>query len=143
MAVYLEPSDSGMIVIFLDAFTAVPGVGPDSDMDGHDLSGLTASEEAEQEQWLEAFNNNYADKATIKSFFGMPMCFVKDFYDNKILDIDRYEDDELPADEKVLSGEELEKSVEMAKQNWEQFFMLTPSEVETYEAELRKRLQRL
>ena len=37
----LTKNDSGRVICFLDAFTAVPGVGPDSDMDGHDLSALT------------------------------------------------------------------------------------------------------
>ena len=75
--------DNGKPIIFLDAFTFMPGVGPSSDMDGHDLSSYTYSEEQRRDDFIEAFNDNYADVAEEISFMGMPMIRVKAFYDDE------------------------------------------------------------
>ena len=57
--------DNDKMILFLDAMTFIPGIGPDSDMDGHDLSGLTYSETLRAEEFVERFNDYCADKAKL------------------------------------------------------------------------------
>lgn len=128
----LTRHDTGKAVLFLDAFTFVPGIGPSSDMDGHDLSGLTYSEEAICDDWVEAFNDHYLDKAFETNYMGVPLITVKDFYDDSVFG---YEDD----DEANLPEDEKESVYNAVVDSW-MLFDLTPAEEQKFKVELKKRL---
>ena len=130
----LTTQDNGTMVLFLDGMMTVPAIGPDSDMDGHDLSGLTYSETLDCEDWIEIFNDNYLDKAKIANFMGMKVIVVKDFIDEELFGGEDEDDNraELPESEK-------EKAIESIAGSWDMLFDLTPEEKEYYKGELRKK----
>lgn len=130
----LTTQDNGTMVLFLDGMMTVPVIGPDSDMDGHDLSGLTYSETLDCEDWIEIFNDNYLDKAKIANFMGMKVIVVKDFIDEELFGGEDEDDNrvELPETEK-------EKAIESIAGSWDMLFDLTPEEKEYYKGELRKK----
>lgn len=129
----LTVHDTGRAVLFLDAFTFVPAIGPDSDMDGHDLSGLTYSETVRCEDWIEAFNEHYLDKAHESYYMGMPIILVKAFYDEEIFgDEEENEDANIPDEDKPQAFNAIVDSWMM--------FDLTPGEEEYFKAELKKKL---
>ena len=132
--------DNDKTILFLDAMTFIPGIGPDSDMDGHDLSGLTYSETWRAEEFVERFNEYCADKARLVRFMGMPVIAVKDFYPEE-LNLDEEDDDDgeykLPD-----TPEELEQMKLGITSSWEQMFKMTPEEIETYWQEFLKRFEK-
>lgn len=132
MSRYIDREDSGTPVLFLDAFSVVPGVGPDSDMDGHDLSGLTYSEEMRLDDFIDHFNDNYASKAYDTSYMGMPMILVKDFWDDELMGME-------PEDDDSVDAQDYEQMVQSAKDSWDQLFNLTPEEVVEFEKQLRQK----
>ena len=129
---YLDREDSGLPILFLDAFSVVPGVGPASDMDGHDLSSLTYSEEERLDDFIERFNDNYADKATETNYMGMRMILVKAFWDDELMGMEPQNDSEVDA-------QDYEQMIQSAKDSWDQLFNLTPEEKIQFEQELRQR----
>ena len=108
--------DHDKMIFDLTGMTGIPAIGPDSDMDGHDLSSLTYSETLRAEEFVDNFNKKYADKATLGNFFGLPVILVKDFMieDDKDLDID------------------FDEFGEQCKTNWKQLFNMTDEEAEYY-----------
>lgn len=129
--------DNGKPIIFLDAFTVIPGVGPDSDMDGHDLSGLTYSEEQRRDEFIEAFNDNYADVAEEISFMGMPMIRVKAFYEDKVFGD---EEEVNTAEDDVEVEQDKEDLVRATLQFWDETFDLTDEEKEKFLDEYKKKI---
>lgn len=132
MSRYIDREDSGTPVLFLDAFSVVPGVGPDSDMDGHDLSGLTYSEEMRLDDFIEHFNDNYAEKASEIRYMGMRMILVKDFWDDELMGME-------PQDDDGVEEQDYEQMVQSAKDSWDQLFNLTPEEKVEFEKQLRQK----
>lgn len=114
--------DHGKMIFDLTGMTCIPAIGPDSDMDGHDLSSLTYRETLEAEEFVDNFNEKYADKATLVSIWGMPVILVKDFMieDGEDLDID------------------FDEFGEPCKDNWKQLFNMTEEEAEYYLQEYKK-----
>ena len=133
----LSIEDNGKPIIFLDAFTVIPGVGPDSDMDGHDLSGLTYSEEQRRDEFIDAFNNNYADVAEEISFMGMPMIRVKAFYEDEVFGD---EEEVNTAEDDVEVEPDKEDLVKATLQFWDETFDLTDDEKEKFLAEYKKKI---
>ena len=129
--------DNGKPIIFLDAFTVMPGVGPDSDMDGHDLSSLTYSEEQRRDDFIEAFNDNYADVAEEISFMGMPMIRVKAFYDDEVFGD---EEEVNTAEDDVEVEQDKDDLVKATLQFWNDTFDLTDDEKEKFLAEYKKKI---
>ena len=129
--------DNGKPIIFLDAFTFIPGVGPDSDMDGHDLSGLTYSEEQRRDEFIDAFNDNYADVAEEVSFMGMPMIRVKAFYEDKVFGD---EEEVNTAEDDVEVEPDKEDLVKATLQFWDETFDLTDDEKEKFLDEYKKKI---
>ena len=130
----LTTNDTGRPVLFLDAFTFVPAIGPDSDMDGHDLSSLTYSEIVRCEDWCDAFNEHYLDKAVETNFMGMPIILVKDFYDDEAFgELDDERDYNIPDEDKPDAFKAIVDSWSM--------FNLTPAEEEHFKDELKKKLK--
>ena len=129
--------DNGKPIIFLDAFTFIPGVGPDSDMDGHDLSSLTYSEEQRRDDFIEAFNDNYADVAEEISFMGMPMIRVKAFYDDEVFGD---EEEVNTAEDDVEVEQDKDDLVKATLQFWNDTFDLTDDEKEKFLAEYKKKI---
>lgn len=132
MSRYIDREDSGTPVLFLDAFSVVPGVGPDSDMDGHDLSGLTYSEEMRLDDFIEHFNDNYAEKASEIRYMGMRMILVKDFWDDELMGME-------PEDDDGVEAQDYEQMVQATKDSWDQLFNLTPEEKVEFEKQLRQK----
>lgn len=128
----LTVKDIGKPVLFLDAFTFVPAIGPDSDMDGHDLSGLTYSETLRCEDWIDAFNDNYLDKSELSSYMGMQVILVKAFYDDEVFG--ENEDDEEVVE--PMTDDEIQDVVKGVSDSWDQLFNLTPQEKEQFKQEL-------
>ena len=116
--------DNDKMILFLDSMTFIPGIGPDSDMDGHDLSGLTYSETLRAEEFVERFNEYCADKAKLIRYMGMPVIIVKDFYP-KELDL---EDDGEEEDTDI----DFEEAGPALKLSWQQLFDMTEEESEEY-----------
>ncbi len=136
----LKYEDTGTILLFLDAFSAVPGVGPASDMDGHDLSSLTYSEEQRLENFIDNFNEYYADKAERTTIMNMPAIIVKDFWEDKILgDPDDSQEDE---DYASIDNTSLENMVSAAKTFWHEYFDLTKEEEQEFEKKLREKYKK-
>ena len=129
---YLDREDSGLPMLFLDAFSVVPGVGPDSDMDGHDLSSLTYSEEERLDDFIEHFNDNYADKATEIDYMGMRLILVKAFWDDELMGME-------PQEDNAVEAQDYEQMIQAAMNSWDQLFNLTPEERTQFEQELRQR----
>ena len=124
--------DDGKPILFLDAFTVIPGVGPDSDMDGHDLSGLSYSEEIKRDNFIEAFNDNYANLANEIIFRGMRVIVVKAFYDNDIFDD---EDTTQP-----VNQQDAKAMLAATLKFWDEVFHLTDAEKANYLIEFKKKL---
>ena len=132
----LTIEDNGKPIIFLDAFTFIPGVGPSSDMDGHDLSSLTYSEEQRRDEFIDAFNDNYADVAEEISFMGMPIIRVKAFYSDEV-----FGDEEVnTAEDDVDVEPDKEDLVKATLQFWEETFDLSDDEKEKFLAEYKKKI---
>ena len=129
--------DNGKPIIFLDAFTFMPGVGPDSDMDGHDLSGLTYSEEQRRDEFIDAFNDNYADVAEEISFMGMPMIRVKAFYEDEVFGD---EEEVNTAEDDVEVEQDKDDLLKATLQFWDETFDLTADEKEKFLAEYKKKI---
>jgi hypothetical protein len=129
--------DNGKPIIFLDAFTFMPGVGPSSDMDGHDLSSYTYSEEQRRDDFIDAFNDNYADVAEEISFMGMPMIRVKAFYEDEILGD---EEEVNTAEDDVEIEQNKEDLLKATLQFWNDTFDLTDAEKEKFLAEYKKKI---
>ena len=129
--------DHDKTILFLDALTFIPAIGPDSDMDGHDLSSLTYNETLRAEEFVERFNEYCADKAKLIRFMGLPVIVVKDFYP-KELDIDG-DDDEEDEFVKPATPEEFEEMKTGITSSWVQMFNMTPEEIETYWKEFERR----
>ena len=129
--------DNGKPIIFLDAFTFMPGVGPSGDMDGHDLSSYTYSEEQRRDEFIEAFNDNYADVAEEISFMGMPMIRVKAFYEDEILGD---EEEVNTAKDDVEVEQDKEDLLKATLQFWNDSFDLTNDEKEKFLAEYKKKI---
>lgn len=129
--------DNGKPIIFLDAFTVIPGVGPDSDMDGHDLSSLTYSEEQRRDEFIDAFNDNYADVAEEISFMGMPMIRVKAFYEDEVFGD---EEEVNTAEDDVEVEQDKEDLVKATLQFWDETFDLTDDEKEKFLDEYKKKI---
>ena len=134
----LTTHDTGRAVLFLDAFTFVPGIGPSSDMDGHDLSGLTYSETMRCEEWCDAFNEHYLDKAFESNYMGMPIILVKDFYSEDVFGDDEEDTDAESA--KTASDEEKLQMFNAIVGSW-MMFDLTQAEEQKLKAELKKKLE--
>ena len=132
--------DNDKTILFLDAMTFIPAIGPDSDMDGHDLSGLTYSETLRAEEFVEMFNEYCADKASLVRFMGMQIIVVKMFYPEE-LDLDE-EDDNKGEYKLPDTPEELEQMKLGITSSWVQMFKMTPEEIETYWKEFMKRFEK-
>lgn len=79
----LSREDAGKLIMFLNGVSAVPNVGPAYDpYNGKDFSDLSNKETVELDDFIDEFNNKYAEKAEDKSFMGMEVIMVKDFLED-------------------------------------------------------------
>ena len=101
-------------------------------MDGHDLSGLTYSEEMRLDDFIEHFNDNYAEKASEIRYMGMRMILVKDFWDDELMGME-------PEDDDGVEAQDYEQMVQATKDSWDQLFNLTPEEKVEFEKQLRQK----
>ena len=112
--------DHDKMIFDLTGMTSIPAIGPDSDMDGHDLSSLTYSETLRAEEFVDNFNEKYADKAFLGNFFGVPAILVKDF----MLD----DEEEINPDDYC----DWDEMVPALTATWKQLFNMSDKEIEEY-----------
>lgn len=121
----ISREDTGKMIMFLNGMSVVPGVGPSFDpYSGKDFSDLANKETVELDDFIDEFNNKYAEKAYDKSFMGMEVIMVKDF----IEDGDTYADIENP-----------QETFDGIISSW-YMFDLTPFEEEQLKAKLKHML---
>jgi hypothetical protein len=130
--------DNGTPIMFLDAMTFIPAIGPDSDMDGHDLSSLTYNETLEAEDFVENFNEYCANKASLMSFMSMPVIAVKMFYPSE-LNSEEEDEGEFVLPETQEERDEMKRGI---TSSWEQLFQMSPAEIEIYWEEFLKRFKK-
>ena len=110
MARYLTEKDFRLSppIIFEDGITAaIPVVGPDSDMDGHDLSDLTRREMSHRDAFISTFNEYCADNADEIIYMGARLIRVKMRYrDVPWEDDDGLESSDLPRKQMIAIYDE-------------------------------------